>query len=70
MKKLDWFQCIVITVGDGDFSTEYDFDFAIFKDSDSDSGIKHQLISRHNQKNKYFQQLSFYYFEYNLDEFI
>ena len=39
-----WFQCIVVSVGEEGFSTEEAHDFATFKDSNSDSGIKVTLI--------------------------
>ena len=38
-------QCVVITVGEWGFSIEEVYDFATFKDTNSDSGMKLILIS-------------------------
>ena len=43
------FQCIVVTVGDGGFHTEYSYDYVTFWDSTSHSGMTSCLIRQLNE---------------------
>ena len=55
IKAIHLFQCIVFTVGDEGFSTEPDYDYVIFEDSNNGSGMFTNLI---NSKQNYTISLS------------